>query len=246
MLILLLSCSRPEHSRSEVTPPDAPGVLLESLTWRTEWDTAGITRLETGWSTTTDLGYTVTITAGQVITYSLGLLPCPEASLGWGLIGTAHAAHGPSLNETSLPAPQAADVAALADASLAHLTFPPARYCTAEALIARADQHTQGIPEGVEMIGRSLSLTGQWRRDGEERSFDLTTTLSTSSRAELTALPPTGQGSHGTLTTRLHPARMFDGIELSEESDARILRATLTHLLTDSTTNLTLTPTETP
>ncbi|MFT5684449.1 MAG: hypothetical protein ACI8RZ_005390 [Myxococcota bacterium] len=242
MLLLLAACARPDVS----PPADAPGLLLESVTWRQTWETAGITRSAEEWSTTTDLGYTVTITAGQLVTYNLGLLPCPEASAGWGLLGTAHAAHGPSINATSLTAPQALDLLALSDATLDTCTFPPARYCSAEALIARADQHTRGVGGVTPVAGVSLALTGHWQRGEVRQPFDMTTTLSTSSRADLDALAPGADALHAEVTLSLSPARMFDGIPLAEESEARILRAVLTNLLSSSDPRITLTTRDTP
>lgn len=239
MLLLLLSACTP----AETPLVAAPGVLLESVTWRVDWQTDGLVQQAEGWSTTTDLGYTVTITAGHLVTYSLGLLPCPEASAGWGLISTARAAHGPSINETSLSAPRALDLRALTDADLDTRTFPAARYCSAEALIARADQHTRGLGAVEPEAGVSLALTGHWQRGEERQPFDITTSLSASSRADLDRSVP---GRHAAVTLALRPARMFDGIALAEESEARILRAALTSLLSSQATHLTLTPRDAP
>ncbi|MFT4977967.1 MAG: hypothetical protein ACI8S6_003875 [Myxococcota bacterium] len=240
--LLLIACTE------SPAPIDSPGWVLSGVTWQQGWDTAGLTRSGDAWSTVTDLGYTVEITRGYLTTYSLGLEPCPEALRppvpGWGLLSTARAAHGPTINAATLPHSRAVDLLALSDTTLASLTFPQSRFCEVTTLVARADKRTEGIPEGVALEGASLMLTGHWQRGSEREDFDVKSTLANSSRLTLEDTAHIGTGEVATISIRHRAKSLFDGIELATESDARILRGVLTNLIAHTTTTATLTPLE--
>ena len=81
-----------------------------------------------------------------------------------------------------------------------------------------------------------LWLIGRWGRDEVVRDLDLTTPFN----SVRVPLKPLGSGPDSVLTLTHQPARRFDGIELAEEDEARILRAVLTNFISHTTTLLTL------
>ena len=220
---------------------------ISSVTYALAWDTSGTTPLpgEAGWAVTTDLGYRVEVTRGYLTSYSLFLGSCPEASLQvWpslGLVGTAHAGHSVLGDASTLLTPWVESLTAPQDTTLAPVTFPEARYCEASYLVARADGKTLNLPQDAELKNVSLLLEGRYLAPGAAAPtpFSYKTTLSHGANAEISL---TGEGSSARITAHRRLAHLFDGIDLSTESEGRVLRAVLARLIEDTTFSAALEP----
>ncbi len=238
------------------TPAPLPGLELTGVTWTQSWDSSAVlstedaNSAETGagraWTTTTDLGFRVTVESGFLVTYSLSLRDCPQPALRWSPIGAAVAAHGPTGGPEALAHPRVTDLAKLAPVELATYRFGSIRKCGVEVLLARADRKTVGIPDGVDLYGRSIALAGRWSRDGVETPFSWSSTLSNSRVTDLAEVTTTGSGTHARIDLHLAPGRMFDGIALDSMSEGLILRSILTNLIDQTAYRVTLTPSDSP
>jgi hypothetical protein len=111
-------------------------------------------------------GARVTLHEGWVTLASVEVLPCPESALRhpWRWLApvpTAHA-HG-TASPTRLATPHVSSLARPdgEPLTLGELHPPAGRYCSARLIFGPADADAEDLPPDVDMVGRSLRLTGE-------------------------------------------------------------------------------------
>lgn len=223
--LLLLACA---GSLPEQAPP--PEAVLSSVRYRLRWDTTGAERLpDGGWSIRSDAGYTVALAAGYLSSYSFTLGSCPEARAPWSLISAAWAGHSAMSDPSALLTPWVEDLLDPQEVTLGPVRFRAARYCEASYLVARVDQRSQNQPDGLDLKGASIYLSGTYAAEGGEPvPFTYRTSIGHGAQATFDLR---GAGEAATVTATRRLSTLFDGIALAEESEARTLRAVLGNLI---------------
>jgi len=194
---------------------NAPGLLLDGITYQLTWNPDGVEILDGGgWRVTNDRGDTVEIHDGFLVTYDLHLDTCLSAR---------HAGDDAS----SFTAPWIERLDTLRDQPLEPVLFDANRYCGAYYGVARADWTARNAPEDIETDSVSLSLTGRWWPEGGDPiDFEWSTALSNGwSEALLIEADPVS-----TLDIRRSPNTLFDGVDLSGDPDI-VLRDVLENLV---------------
>jgi hypothetical protein len=183
---------------------------------------------------TSDLGYQIRLTRGYLSSQSVELVACAGAARPWSFswIREAHA-HGASSSTRlgfgrvdSLLAPPGA-------VGLGMLAPPPGSYCELTLGLRVADADAEGLPAGVDMVGKTILVGGFYTAPGggEEVAFEGETTASAAAKAALGPLSLSGDGvRQATLAVSLATERWFDGADLATLSKEQIGRAVLQNL----------------
>jgi hypothetical protein len=246
LLFLLAACGAPTLDDSALRDTGAPGtgdtvtaVTVRRVGWHVAWDDAGVAFGDAGWTTTRKDGVEITVQRGYASLYAASLVECPQAAsagermldaaLGVALGRAAWAGHGEGSDVSTLPRPVVEDLADPVDADLDELTFSTNRYCQVHHVAAAATALGVGLPEEVDMTGRSLFLAGTWRAPGEEVAapFTLESDASWGELADLAAVGPAGAGDRVDVTLTRSLAGLFDDVALDGDSDeaaAQVLR----------------------
>lgn len=216
---------------------EARGVTLTAATWKRVWDRTGVTPdPDGGFSVDTDLGYRVHVTEGWLAHHSVSLSPCDAAKSNaeearfWGFSIKSAFAHEENQDPSSIEAMVVEDLTRLDDAELGASSFPPALYCRAHWLVARSTGE-QTAPEGVDMGGSSLRLSGAWSRGGVTEAFAIDTwwpqaiLLDIEDAASPEALRE-AQGDRAIrfafVTLRRPLGRAFDGVDFETATEDQI------------------------
>lgn len=212
---------------------EPPGVTLAAATWTRAWDLAGVTpEPDGGFSVDTDLGYRVRITEGWLAHHSVSLSPCDPAestseeanSWGFSLIKSAFA-HEEDQDPSAIEALLVEDLTYLDDAELGASSFPPAHYCRAHWLVARPTGE-QISPEGVEMGGSSVRLSGAWSKGNASGTFSIDTWWphailvdieDAASPEDIEQAREDGASRFAFITIRRPLGRAFDGIDFGSD-----------------------------
>jgi hypothetical protein len=253
-LLFAPSCTRAPGESAGSAEDAEEGVVLSAATWSIAWDLDRVTlAAEGGFSVDTDLGYHVKVESGWLVDYSASFGPCnpaPATSTAavFGLpIATAHA-HPEEVDPSELLSLHVEDLAHPVDAELGAVSFPPVRYCRAHWLVARG-KGVLDAPEGVDMLGRSVRLSGTWSRgtaSGEiaidtwwpqGRLVDLEEVVAPDALAEARQ---DGRTRFAFVTVRRPLGRAFDGIEFETATDAQVAGRLLDNLVGGTTLAVTL------
>ncbi len=207
---------------------DVGSVELASVTYETSWNGEDVRfGANGGWTLVNDLGTTVTIDSGYLVNYQASLVPCvdgetPVADIGGANVGsTTKAAHGDVPDPSASPIPLVEKLLAPGTTELAELTMDADRYCGVHYLIARGNLDTVPLPADVLMIGRTLYLTGTYRRtnDAAPVPFVLDTALAHARLDDLVDIDVVGTGEHAQVAIERDLGRMFDGVEFAGEGE---------------------------
>jgi hypothetical protein len=219
------------------TEQEPRGVTLAAATWTRAWDRTGVMPdPDGGFSIDTNLGYRVHVTEGWLAHHSVSFSPCETANTsaeGAGFRGlpikTARA-HEEDQDPSAIEALLVEDLTSLDDAELGAISFPPALYCRAHWLVARSTGE-QTAPEGVDMGGSSLRLSGAWSRGGVTEAFAIDTwwpqaiLLDIEDAASPEALRE-AQGDRAIrfafVTLRRPLGRAFDGVDFETATEDQI------------------------
>ncbi len=239
----LLTACGPAPAPPSPTGAAAPLKLAEGslVAYMLAWSWEGARREGDAWLFETDLGYTVGLTAAHVGLGRIEMVPCEPApstladAVSSLLISTAHAAHA-----------RVGDGSAVASPIVESLLDPEARlygrgfagphaYCGVHLLAVPLEA---AADDGFTLERQSLVLTGFWSAPGSDQRHELDASINLqdgSLRPLLgwttwpTALKP-GRAPVAVVITR-HPARAFDGLELSKLSNIDLAFAVLGNLV---------------
>jgi len=231
---------------------DAPGTetgLLDALSttatqarYTLAWDTEGVEVADGSWSVETDLGYQVTLSRGYLSTYSLYLIPCPEADHArrWSLIRAAHAGHSLTEDDSMLLSPQLEDIAAMDASEHDSVLFDETEYCEVSYVTARADDRSEGMPDDLDLRNVTLYLEGQLSAPGEAPAAFQWSTALFYGRSEHIVLAGDGDRAHVRVERQL--STMFDGVDFADVSEARAMDLVLQNLINHTTFTTDLEP----
>lgn len=196
----------------------------------------------------TDLGYRVHLDAGVVVDDSATFDPCAVdagASLpraGW----RAARADAPG-DPSRLALLHVENLVDLEAWGPRWARFPPARYCRAHWLVARATQRMDE-PADVDVRGRSLLARGTWSRGDAAGAFAVDTWWPHGTvvpLAHVVAAPALASARDGApreavVRVRRVAARLFDGIDFATASPERVAAGLLDDLLAGTTMEIEL------
>jgi hypothetical protein len=239
-LLLAPDCATKSNTtdfQSNTTAEEPRGVTLTAATWTRSWDKTGVTpHPEGGFSVDTDLGYRVHVTEGWLTHHSVSFSPCEPAG---GAAEDAHwwsspiksaRAHAEDKNPSTIEALLVEDLTSLDDAELGAVSFPPALYCRAHWLVARSTGE-QISPEGVDMGGSSVRLSGTWSRGGVTEAFSVDTWWphallldieAIASPEDLAEARDDGASRFAFVTLRRPLGRAFDGVDFETSTEDQI------------------------
>lgn len=168
-------------------------------------------------------GAEIVLEKGYVTLTRLELVRCPETTWNHFLralspIGTAHA-HG-SDNPRILEAARVLmlDTHRTTALELHPMKPPAARYCGAKLTLSPADEHTHGMPEGVELVGRTVKLSGTIKPSGSATAepFQLEATGSGTQELTFEALELNGEALAGALVLALAFDRWLENVTVAD------------------------------
>jgi hypothetical protein len=224
--LLLLGCSSGSPSGTLDLALEMPTV--SSVTWTLAWNQEDIEGLRSGaWSTTNNHGYSVVLSSGFAVTHTLSLVPCDSHDTGMGDEPNRFRLpdHAPFLDDSLVELSTPEDMTSVTDVQIGPITFPTAQYCQAYWLVARGGPDTAAA-------GTSLSLEGQWSKDGSGGEFMLESDFAL---ASITDLDPIQVNQTELSVTLQRPmARLFDDIEFATDNDYTIAWRTLSNLIEQS------------
>lgn len=236
------------------------GIQLAAAVWTLEWDTRGLTSLDSGgFETTTDLGYRVIVQEAWLLSHSVSFGSCdtlsqfagakPDNGLNWShfLPIKSAWAHTEDTDPSTLETSYLEDLTK--PASLEFSTaFTPARYCRAHWLVARATNPTQGAA-GPDMTQKSLFIKGFYEHGAQRGSFLVDTWWPHGLLADLSDLTQSaeyenarrdGEPRHAFVTVTRSAATLFDGIDFETASNDELTGLALNNLMDHTTVEVTL------
>ena len=221
-----------DASTEEAVEP--PGVTLTAATWTRSFDLTGVTpEPDGGFSVETNLGYRVHVHEGWLAHHSVSLSPCDpaendnaEETRSFGLPIKSAFAHAETQDPSTIETLLVEDLTNLDDAELGASSFPPALYCRAHWLVARATGE-QIEPEGVDMGLSTVRLAASWSRGETSGEFAIDTWWpqailinieDAASPEDLAQARDDGASRFALISIRRPLGRAFDGIDF--DSDA--------------------------
>lgn len=205
----------------------AKGALLRGATWTLTWDKARVTPIEEGgWEVSTDLGYRVHVTSGWLVSYSvsLGLCPTGETDSGASALSRFFRVRSAQAHEdgnaSTIDLQHAEDLTGGLEPRVPwSAAFPAERYCRVHWLAGRGDERVDS-PDGVDLYGRSVVLTGTWEREGTRRVLAVSTWWPQGYLVDLDPLvvekaPDDGEARVAHVTVKRRLGALFDGIDLA-------------------------------
>ncbi|WP_394822096.1 hypothetical protein [Pendulispora albinea] len=137
----------------------------------------------TGDTWTTDLGYTVHLQRAYLASGSAEILPCATAAKG-SLLGSplrelrsffaikeAHAHTEGSPTKLGIPVIESLLATGGTRVRMGTLAPPPNSYCQVRYSVHEADADAVAMPSDVDMVGKSLYLSGTWAKGGDPKPF---------------------------------------------------------------------------
>jgi len=253
IIIIMAACG--DGAVDEADPSGEVGLIEFIATW----DQTDVTLLDAGWAITNDLGYSVEVHDGYLVTYGASLVPCPTAThehddlgaLLWSLIGigAAHAGHDSDVDPSAISTSRVESVATPKAWTIGRVAVPPAVYCEAHYLVARADDATLDMPQTVDLDRASLYLSGVYTPPGggEARPFEVKTALANGVIAALDVEPGgaggVNLGETGLTVVIERPlAGLFDGVDFDNMSSAALEQQLLTALIANTSIRTYSTP----
>ena len=230
---------------------DASGALIRGATWSLTWDTERVSRSDGGgWSVDTDRGYRVQVSSGWLVTYSVSLGLCDGGGQGGGgsalgrFFGVRSAYAHEDGNASTIDVQHAEDLTgSLEPRRPWSAAFAAARYCRVHWLAGRADSRVDS-PEGVDLQGQSLVLTGTWERDGASHELAVSTWWPQGYLVDLDAGggdgPDDGEARVAQITVKRSLGSLFDGIDLATATAAELAGSVLENLALHAETKVTL------
>jgi len=218
-----------------------PATATGTVTYRTQWDAAGVTASADGsWTTTTELGYAVRVDSGSVATFTMTLVSCPHSH---GILGAAAALLGPGIASAGH---SAADDPALLGIGTADAIGVGTTLVRGTVTVHEPAYCEGHIAWGSTDGGSTLVVSGWYTAPGATESlpFLIDTTLAWGRKVELTTSSrpvhvEVGDPIEITVVTTL--SGLFDGVDFAmgdDGADRQLLRnlAAATHFeVTDGT-----------
>lgn len=245
LLLLALACAPADPSAldsgEDTGQPAVVALEARRVGWHVAFDTSGVVRMASGWSTTSAEGRVVAVEGGHVGLYSASLVPCETTAsigrraldvLGGVVLGrSALAGHGDEADPSALPLPVVLDLAAASPAALDELSFSTGRYCGVHHLLSAGTSLGRGLPESPDMSSRSLAMWGTVEDDGVVEAFSIEATGSWGELWSLEDVPVSGDGDRADITLRHDLGASFDGVDLLGDADAgsAVLRNLVEH-----------------
>jgi hypothetical protein len=175
-------------------------------------------------------GVTIRINEGYLVLWSITLEsgcndPDFSAAKPWWdwLIGTAHA-HSES-TPLQIGSPMVIDLTAedLQAVGLGELTPPPDSYCGTTTQLISADADARGLPDSVDMVGKSLYIDGEYSTDDglSWSPFLISTGISLLPAKRIFPLPLTlsRDEPNGSIDLSIAYQTWFDGVDMDHVDD---------------------------